>query len=401
MTIDKANNKMKNSFNRIIAIVALASVVLLLTAFMQKYMCLPLEHNEVRLFDFHKEPENSLDVVLLGSSPTYHSFSSVYAYEQFGFTSFPYTLAGAACTMWKPAMKDILSRQHPKLVVVDVFGGGYELDYLRTRTYSLYIVMNNLKFSLDKIKIANELGKRTDGENALLYLFPLIKYHNNIPEAFSNLSDRLRVGLLEQSSPLRGSYLKTKAVKLGKVEPYTFTEETLPLEKETEEIILDFIDYCQSEDVELLFVKYPAVIAPDDEDEIGVDLHSNRILEIAQEKGCLTLNLQKHFYDINLAESEDFQNRGHVNIRGQKKITEYLGRYLQEDLGIKPTQLNPSQKKDWDDSIAYYDAYVELSEYLIENKQAVDLNDYIDLADDLKAIIDGVNIDDVASKYFK
>ena len=392
---------MKKNSKRIIAIVTLVSAILLLTAFIQKYMCLPLEHNEARLFDFHKEAEDSLDVILLGSSPTYHSFSSVYAYEQFGFTSYPYTLAGSACTMWKPAMKDILSRQHPKLVVVDVFGGGYELDYLRTRTYSLFIIMNNTKYTPDKIKTALELEERTDGESALVYLFPLIKYHNNIPDALMNVSDRMRIELSKSASPLKGSYLQSKAMPLGKVEPFTFTEETLPLDKSTEDVILDFIDYCTSEDVKLLFVKYPSVIAPDDEDEIGVDLRSNRILEIAREKGCHTLNLQKRFYDIGLIENEDFQNRGHVNIRGQLKITEYLGRYLQEEMDIQATQLNALQKKAWDDTILYYDAYVKLNEYLISNEQAVELNDYLDLQDDLKDIIDGTEIETVAKRFSK
>lgn len=392
---------LNNCAKRIIAATALVSAVLLCAASLQKNMCLPLEHNEVRISDFHKEPENSLDVVLLGSSPTYHSFSSVYAYEQFGFTSYPYTLAGSACTMWKPAMKDILSRQHPKLVIVDVFGGGYEPDYLRTRTYSLYIIMNNTRLSLDKIKTSKELERRTDGENALLYLFPIIKYHSNIVESFFNIPDRIKALRPEPISPLKGSYLGSRVMPLDSVEPFSFTEETLPLDRETETVILDFIDFCTSKGVKLLFVKYPSVIAPDDEDEIGVDLRSNRILEIAREKGCLTYNLQKQFYDINLVEAEDFENRGHVNVRGQKKITEYLGRYIQDELGIQPTQMDILQKTTWNETISYYDAYVELSEYLISINQEVKLNEYIDLADALNDIIEGVPVDEVSLRFLE
>lgn len=385
---------------RIIAIVMLIAAVFLMTDFAQRYLCLPLDHNEVRIFDFHKEPDNSLDVIFLGSSSTYHSISSVHAYDEFGFTSYPYSIAGAPCSMWKPAMKEILAHQKPKLVVVDVFGGGYERDYMDTRTYPLFVVMSNTNFSLDKIKTARELVEQTEGVNAITYLFPLIKYHKSVPASVLDISDRMRIGLSEPSSPLKGSYLRARAVKLKPIEPFSFTEETLPLDETTEKTILDFIDYCKSEDVNLLFVKYPSVISPDDTDEIKVDLHSNRILEIAKEKDCLTLNLQKHFYDIGLVESEDFQNHGHTNIRGQKKITEYLGRYIQDELGVGPTELDEKQKKAWDDTIPYYAAYDRLNEYLMANKQAVILDDYLDLSDDLEALINGADIEDVAERYF-
>lgn len=390
---------MKKTIKKTIAIFTLIAAVLFSVGFLEKYICLPLEHDVIRNFNFHKEPDNSLDVVFLGSSSTYHSISSVHAYEKHGFTSFPYALAGAPCSMWKPAIKDILNHQNPKLVVIDVFGGGYDLDYLENRTYPLFIVMTNARYSIDKYKSAVELSERTEGVSPLTYFFPIIKYHSSIPSSLLNVSDRIKAGISAPGSPLKGSYLRTKAKRFKKVQPFTFSEETKALDESTEETIVDFIDYCASKDVKLLFVKYPSVIPADDEDEVNVHLRSNRILEIAKEKGCSTLNLQKGFYEVGLDESQDFQNHGHTNIRGQKKITDYLGRYIRDEFGIEPSELSADNKKAWDDCIPYYHAYDELSEYLMSQKKGVILDEYPELTDDLKAIIDGTPVEEVAAKY--
>ena len=96
---------------RAVAVITMAVALLLSVSFMQKFLCIPYNDDNIRIANIHKEPENSLDVLLIGSSATYSDFSSAYAYGKYGFTSFPYAIGGATCTMWKPALQDTLRYQ--------------------------------------------------------------------------------------------------------------------------------------------------------------------------------------------------------------------------------------------------------------------------------------------------
>ena len=373
-TASEKVNTRKTRRRRITATLLMVAAVLFSVWFMQKFMCIPFSYDEIRVINLHKEPENSIDVLLVGSSATYSDFSSVYAYEKFGFTSFPYAIGGSTCTMWKPAVKDALDRQKPKLIIVDVFGGGYDQDLIEKRNNQLSIVMSHTAWSKEKVKTAEELTELVSRTSTSSFLFPFIKYHNNVPNCVKTLPDRLRLEFAGPS-PLKGLNTLTRTRQLVDVDPASFTDESVPLDPKTEEIIVDFINYCKSENLEVLFVKYPSVLTEGNPDELEVNLRSNRILEIAEENGCHALNMQQYFHDIGLKEREDFYNHGHTNTRGQKKVTEFLGNYLVENMGITPSELSDSVKDEWDDSIKYWHAFEAESEAQTKENAAESFGD--------------------------
>ena len=368
------NKDKRKLLRRTAAVVLMFAALAFSVWFMQEFMCIPFNYDSIRVINLHKEPENSIDVLLVGSSATYSDFSSPYAYEKFGFTSYPYAIGGSTCTMWKPAVKDALDRQKPKLIVVDVFGGGYERELIETRNNQLSIVMSQTAWSKEKVETAGELAEQVSRTSVASFLFPFIKYHNNVPLCVSTLPDRLR---LEASgpSPLKGLNTLTRSRWLRKVDPASFTDESVPLDEKTEALIVDFIDYCHSQDIDVLFVKYPSVLTEFDPDELEVNRRANRILEIAGENGCETLNMQKHFHDIGLKERKDFYNHGHANTRGQKKITEYLGKYLRDNMGIGPSELSDDVKAEWDEAVRYWDAYQAEAERMTQENIAVNFGD--------------------------
>ena len=275
--------------------------------------------DEARILMLHKEPADSIDVLLIGSSATYSGYSAAYAYEKYGFTSYPYAIKGATCTLWKPALKDALRTQQPKLVVVDVFGGGYDRELIETRSSQLYNLMNAVPFSEDKIKTAREISSNLNNVSAASMVFP--------------------------------------------------------------------------------FIKFPTVLTEQDPDELLVNLRANRILEIAGEYGCGTLNMQKLFHEIGLKEQVDYYNHGHPNVRGQKKITDYLGRYIRDEMHVGPSSLDDSVRAEWDESIEYYKAFVSLAEELMRQKKHVTFGDTPAVVRDLKRILDGEDIEKIAEKY--
>lgn len=378
--------KKKTIVRRALAVLLLVVVLITSIGFMDRYLCIPMTPNQTQVINLHKEPTDSIDVLLIGSSATYTGFASVYAYELYGFTSYPYALAGSTCTMWKPALQDALSNQDPKLVVVDAFTGGYESSEIKARYNQAYTVMTHTQLSDEKIETARELSATIDGTSTLSYIIPFLRYHMRVPSNLRKLRSRIELEHAD-ASPLKGIQNISYARKLKKTDETSFSDESIPLDSDTELIIREFMDYCKRQNIQVLFVKYPSVLTADDPEEMRINLRANRILEIAKEYGFYTLNMQKCFYEIGLNEKEDYYNHGHANVRGQRKITAFLGEYMQNTLHIAPSDISNDLKASWDEGVRYYHAYYEFSENLIRNGERRDFWDCPDLVQELGSMI--------------
>ena len=64
--------------------------------------------DELRVRAFYKEPENSLDMVLIGSSAAYTTFSSTVAWKEEGFTSYTLATSGAPMGIAKSMLKEVV-----------------------------------------------------------------------------------------------------------------------------------------------------------------------------------------------------------------------------------------------------------------------------------------------------
>ncbi len=365
---------------RAAAVAAMLLCVLISVQLLQYFFCIPNSVDEDRVMMLHKEPKNTIDVLLIGSSATYSGFSSAYAYEKYGFTSYPYALGGATCTMWKPALQDTLRRQKPKLVVVDVFGGGYDAEMVRTRCNQVYTIMAHYPLSPEKVSMAREIERNIDRTSVASLLFPILRYHTNIAPNLRKIKPRLRAEFYGPS-PLKGIETKTRIRILRKIDNSAFETGTKELEGGSERVIREFLDYCKEKDINVLFVKYPLVLKKNEPEEIDVTLRANRVDEIAEEYGYQTLNMQKEFYEIGLKEIGDFYNHGHPNVYGQKKVTEYLGRYIRDEMGIGPSELSEENKAAWDESIRYYHGFTGMAEEMIKRDEVEDIGDSPEIVD--------------------
>ena len=104
---------MKKRWLRAIKILSILLPVLLVVTAAQSYLFHFRERDVLRVDGFRLEEKNSLDVVFIGASEIYTGFSSVYAYDRYGFTSYPYTTAGCPVLLWRTMAEETLSRQRP------------------------------------------------------------------------------------------------------------------------------------------------------------------------------------------------------------------------------------------------------------------------------------------------
>ena len=74
---------------------------------------------------FYHQPENSIDVVFLGSSHIHCNINTAYLWTEYGIAAYDYSAAEQPLWMTYYWLREFCKTQKPKLVVVDVFGGGY------------------------------------------------------------------------------------------------------------------------------------------------------------------------------------------------------------------------------------------------------------------------------------
>ena len=109
---------------RLLKILALFLAVLLFLSFMQNYVFAYIDQNSERVHSFYLEEKNSLDVVFMGASDVNTAFAPGLAYEKFGFTSYLYAFDANPGSLYKYQLKEILSKQNPQVIVIEINGIG-------------------------------------------------------------------------------------------------------------------------------------------------------------------------------------------------------------------------------------------------------------------------------------
>ena len=117
------------------------------------------DHNKIRLDGFYMEEKNSLDVVLLGASEVYTAFSSALAYDEYGFTSYPYATEANYIDLFESQIKEIQSTQNPKLILVEMNGALYD-NKMKDKDVKLRRMTDSMPFSQNKIDTINQFGDK-------------------------------------------------------------------------------------------------------------------------------------------------------------------------------------------------------------------------------------------------
>lgn len=126
-----------------------------------------------RLKNFYLEEPDSLDVVLIGSSENYAGFSPVLAYEEYGFTSYLYTISANAFRLFEVQLEEVLRVQSPGTILVDVG----EVIKVKTDYDTIFRQLAaSVPFGRHKIDMIREYAQ---SEDILSYYFPFTVIHGD------------------------------------------------------------------------------------------------------------------------------------------------------------------------------------------------------------------------------
>lgn len=369
----------KRVAKRTALIVALLISVFMSTMAFQEIFCRPLHYyDENRLAFFHKEPRDSMDVVVMGSSDVYAGWAPAVAYRETGITSFSYALSGGTVVNWKTMLDDILEHQSPELIIVEPFGACYDNKTLVSRESQVKKVFNTLPLSISKIKRAKEIDAKSENVTTSDLLFPFISYHNLYGKYLENAKNYFAVKKYEHS-PLKGMSNVTKISNPPVLYNATKDTETKELDTISEEYLIDFLEYAKEKNVNLVFIRFPQNFAQKYEEQHISLLRANKIGKIVAKYGYPYLNCQQHWDEIGLDSYHDLYNRAHLNIYGHEKLTKFVSRYLSSELGLKPAGRGNDIRENWNEALLYYDAYQKFSDECIKKDVLTEIGDSPDV----------------------
>ena len=348
---------MKTLITRLLKILALVIAVSLFLFFVQNYAFGYVDQNTERLRRFYLEEEDSLDVVFMGASDINTAFAPALAYEKYGFTSYLYAFDANPGSLYKYQLKEILSKQNPQAIVIEINGflypGSYQSNEARLRLF-----VENIPFSLNKL----EAVYHYDVTDKLSYLFPLIKYHGDWIKG-NKLAELYRWRTAEGSKPalLKG----ISACTLTRPVDPSVWKEADPSDANAnaiaEQQLIDFLEYCKKEDLtNIIFTRFPH------RNHIEHTYKVARVEEILADYGYPLFNMEGRLDEIGLDLNADFYDDEHVNIYGQEKMTDYLGNYLATEVLAAPIRQSEQNKQHWADCVDAYKPFNAYAKYMTE-----------------------------------
>ncbi len=321
---------------------------------------------ETPISKFYDEPENSLDVIYIGSSNVYTHFNSTLAYNLYGYTTGILSNDTQNFLVAKYLIKEAQKYQKPSLYVIDIakladnFDDFTEADFRKT--------FDSMKFSKNRIEAINEIlsyKKDATKRDYINYYFSFFKYHNRMKDfPTSNITGVKNL--------YKGYLLENRNIVTTKQKVFYWTDQISNLQEQNKQVLENLIKYIKEENLNVLFV------VPKRYFEKDINERLNDAIQIIKENNLKVMNLN-NIEDYNVIDYKtDFYNKWHLNVYGSTKNTMLFGKYLKENYNL-PNHKGDIAYKSWDEE---YERFKEDYKKYTENDFEEKIDTYKELMED-------------------
>ncbi len=324
VTVEKDNKKKKKKHSNLKRLIAFTCIFFVLFFIVSDVMTVSDCTSLANVRGFYMEPENSLDVALIGPSEFYADYSATQAWKEYGYTSYSLAVAGVPGNLYKSMLKEVQKRQSPKLVVFEI-NGFIQGDKYFNRQGQMHSWLDNIPWSENKLETIKEVVPKEDQYS---YFCKIATYHDN----WKKLSDCANCMAVKAHMDLNG-YSYTKGFGT-----YTKCSDDIEKNKEkkvkytnlAQDYLTDLLQYCKDSGLEnVLFVRFPH----------GRKIENPEVMDQLQNLitayGYDFVNLNDNYEELGIDPKTDFYNAEHLNVEGMQKMTHYFGNYLCSNYDIK------------------------------------------------------------------
>ena len=263
-------------------------------------------------FEILSEKDNTIDVVFLGDSLVYSSVSPMDIWNEYGIASFdcanPAQIIPDSYEDYEAAIKS----QHPKMAFVEAS--------------MLFRDPKNQPF---KDKIAHEFKK----------FIPIVRQHNNWKKY---ITDGTKDKWINYNKGFK--YIaSTEPSSNWNYMVYSDEYEDIP--ENNIKTLKKFIDLSNKNNIKFILISFPS------QKDWNYKRH-NSIEKITRENNIELLDL--NIADLGIDWTQDTRDNGkHINYRGSKKVSTYVGNYIKNTNLVKDHR-NDSNYESWDEAYKLY-----------------------------------------------
>ncbi len=277
-----------------------------------------------KLKSFYELPENSVDVLVLGSSHAYQGINTAVMWQEYGYTVF--NLCGPAQPIWNTYyyFEEALKTQSPKVVILDVYTVHFAFDYDETsnaikNTYGL-------KWSdTKKEAIKASFDSEKYGEQ---YLYEFLQTHSR----YSDLSKTDFYPYManeEMYESYKGFYCYYKSKEVADKD-YTDVDYLNYMTEKNYEYYTKILELAKERNISIFVTAIPFAA---NNYYVG---HFNEAQLIAEQYGVPFYNLLKEYKDdLGLDYKTDFADNQHLNHLGNTKLTKFFGDIIKKDYKLQ------------------------------------------------------------------
>lgn len=293
----------------------------------------------IQLWDFYRLPEETVDVLFVGSSHVYYSYNTCQMYEDYGLAA--YLLASPGQPVWISyyMIEEALKTQEPKLIVFDAC-----TLYQRDSKFSSlsWESLISMKPSLTKWKAIQASSGGDDGMDRAGAFFSFPYYHTRYSELEKNdykNTDRLRYNGYK---PDFQKIPKSDLVRWKDVDKENF-DQIRPVSERTEKYLRMLIELCQNRKIPLVIVNSPYLNHMEEKQTAY-----NYVSLIADEYGVPYVDANEDIDEIQIDYANDMLDVSHLNYYGGIKYTNYFSKWLTENYTL-PDRRNDERYRHWTD----------------------------------------------------
>ena len=299
--------------------------------------------------NFYRQPENTVDVLVLGTSLAYSGVNTNVLWEEYGIAA--YNLCGAEQPYWISYhyLKEALKTQRPKAILLDAKASTYKADYSKRGR-----VFMGTRGIADPINRLQGVRASVPEEDFVSFLLGLPQLHSYYPEvtweSFAYPPDNAGRGF-----DWKG-YIESVETETHSRPSMVWAETVRPMNDRQAEYCRKIMELAAEEGIPLVCIGIPN---PD----YGNDhLYYNGLWKLAAEYDVPCLNYNDPNLRFGLTYSSCFSDWQHLNLKGSVIFTRKLGEDLREMLDL-PDRRGEEAYQPWDACAEKW--YAQYPEYRI------------------------------------
>ena len=325
----------KTSRNRQLALFTVKAVCFILLSasilvYAQYVLTPKYDYGICSMSNLYAQPENSVDVLVVGSSLTYAGVNTNELWNRYGIAA--YDLCSAEQPFWVSyyQIREALKTQRPRLIILDAKPASYFADYSKPgrivlSTYGIKGLDNRLGAIFACVE---------DRKEAWQYVMGISPVHGNYAnvEASDFVFPPDNGG---RGSNWKGFIEMNETVSFA-ASSFAWTDAEKPINRREEEYVRKIMELAQEEGISLLLLSVPYMDYATDHP------YYNTLWRIAGEYGVEGINFNHPSLRSLMNNSYDFADRQHLNVRGSEVFSRRLGYELKKRFDLPDRRGDPA-----------------------------------------------------------